>query len=116
MKYKNVDDYIADAPVKVRGDLEILRKVIKEVAPQALEKISYSMPFYEYKGRLVYFAFYKKHIGLYVPPPIIDSYKDELKEYKVSKSAVQFPIGQKLPVQIIKKLIKARIEWNSSLH
>jgi uncharacterized protein YdhG (YjbR/CyaY superfamily) len=53
---KNVDEYIAQAPKVVQ---EKLRAVIKSTAPGAEERISYGMPYYYYKGRLVYFQLWK---------------------------------------------------------
>ncbi len=69
---KNVDEYIAQAPKEVQGKLQELRTVIKDAAPNAEERISYGMPYYEYKGRLVYFQLWKKHIGFYVPTPVVE--------------------------------------------
>ena len=112
---KDVNEYIASAPKEVKGRLNEMRKIIKEVAPKAEEKISYGMPYYGYKGRLVYFAFAKNHIGLYIPPPIIEEHKSELKDYVTAKSTVQFPNDKKLPASLIKKLVKARIKWNDKI-
>src|SRR5258708_678561 len=98
MKPITIDKYIANAPKEVQSKLSQMREIIKSVANEAIEKISYGMPFYEYKGRLAYFANSKNHIGLYIPPPIIEEHKDELKDYVTSKSAVQFPLDKKLPV------------------
>ena len=111
-KAKDVDEYIAKAPKEVQGKLKELRIAIKSTAPHALEKISYGMPYYGYKGRLVYFAFAKKHIGLYLPPPVIQEHKSELKGYETSKATVRFPLDKKLPVVLIKKLIKDRMKKN----
>lgn len=111
---KDVDAYIAKAPKEVQDKLKELRAVIKKTAPAAKERISYSMPYYDYKGRLVYFAAFKKHIGLYVPPPILQQYKNELKEYETAIATVHFPIDKPLPITLIKKLIKARMEKNES--
>ena len=63
---KTVDDYIAQAPTEVQDKLLELRAVIRTTAPGAQERISYGMPYYEYKGRLVYFQLWKKHIGFYI--------------------------------------------------
>ena len=113
-KAKDVDEYIAKAPKEVRGNLKELRAIIKSVAPKAEERISYGMPYYGYKGRLVYFAFAKKHIGLYVPPPIIEEHKKELKNYETAKATVRFPLNKKLPLSLIKKLVKARVKKNEA--
>lgn len=107
-----VDEYIKNAPHERKRVLEEIRRVIKETAPEAEEKLSYGMPYYGYKGRLVYFAYAKNHLGLYIPPPIIEQHKEDLKGYQTSKSAVQIPYGKALPVALIKKLLKARIVHN----
>lgn len=110
----NVDEYIASAPEEIQAKLKELRKIIKQVAPDAKESISYGIAFYAYRGRLVYFGLQKKHIGLYIPPPIIKNHKNDLKDYVTTKSAVHFSLSQKLPAVLIKKLVKARIKLNEA--
>ena len=61
---KTVDAYIAAAPREMQGKLKELRTIIREAAPTAVERISYGMPYYGYKGRLAYFRLSKAHIGL----------------------------------------------------
>lgn len=112
MTQATVDDYIATAPKEVQERLQTLRQTIKEIAPDAQERISYGMPFFSYKGRLVYFANAKKYIGLYIPPPIIHDHTEELSHYTTTKSAIHFPLTQDLPVELIKKLVKARMRHN----
>ena len=111
---KTVDAYIAAAPKEVRAKLVQLRKIVKATAPRAEERISYGMPYYGYKGRLVYFRLWKKHIGLYVPTPVIAEHKNELKDYETAMATVRFPLHKKLPAALIKKLVKARIKKNEA--
>ncbi len=111
----NVDEYIAKAPKDLQGKLKILRKIIKDCAPEAVEKISYGMPYYGYKGRLAYFSYFKNHIGLYLTPPIVAEFKKELKDYATSTATIRFPNKEKLPIALIKKLIKARIKKNQEI-
>lgn len=106
---KTVDDYIAAAPKDVQDKLKQLRAAINSVAPDAEEKLSYGMPYYGYKGRLAYFAYAKNHVGLYVPPPVIDDHAAELKKYETAKATVRFPLSEDLPIPLIKKLVKARL-------
>jgi uncharacterized protein YdhG (YjbR/CyaY superfamily) len=114
-KAKDVDSYIAGAPKEVQGKLRKLRKAIKEAAPTAEERISYGMPYYHYKGRLVYFGIAKAHIGLYIPTPVIEEHRKELGEYSTSDAAtVRFPLDKKLPVALIKKLVKVRMKLNDA--
>lgn len=109
---KNVDEYIAQAPKEVQEKLQELRAVIRSTAPGAEERISYGMPYYEYKGRLVYFQLWKKHIGFYVPTPVLEECQSELEGYETTKATVRFPLDEKLPLALIEKLVKARVRKN----
>ena len=110
VKPQNVDAYIAAAPKEVQTKLNELRAAIREAAPTAEERISYRMPYYGYKGRLAYFAVFKRHIGLYVPTPVIEEHKEELKDYETTRATVRLPIDKPLPVALVKKLVKARMK------
>jgi uncharacterized protein YdhG (YjbR/CyaY superfamily) len=113
MKRANdVGEYIENAPKEVQQKLKQLRVAIKSVAPKSEEKISYGMPYYGYKGRLAYFSYAKKHIGLYIPPPVIADHKKELAKYGTAMATVRFPLEEKLPISLIKKLVKARVKIN----
>src|SRR4030067_1135416 len=109
---KTVDAYIAAAPKEVQGKLRELRAIIKKAAPKAEERISYGMPYYGYRGRVAYFQFSKNHIGLYIPPPVIQDHKRELERNHTAMATVRFPLDKKLPLALIKKLVKARVKWN----
>lgn len=109
----DVDGYIKNAPDKIRDMLSELRNAITSAAPEALEKISYGMPYYGYHGRLAYFRYTKTHIGLYIPPPVLQQYKKELSGYSTSVSTIRFPLNKTLPIPLIIKLIKARMKINT---
>lgn len=113
-KPKDVDAYIRSAPKEVQAKLKELRALIKKTAPAAVERISYGMPYYHYKGRLAYFSFWKAHIGLYVPTPTIAEHESELADYETTKATVRFPIEKRLPITLIRKLIKARMKANEA--
>ena len=110
---KDVDSYIASAPKEVQSKLKEIRAAVKKTAPTAVERISYGMPYYDYNGRLAYFAFAKAHIGLYIPTPVVEEHQSELKDYQTSKATVRFPLDKKLPLALIKKLVKARMKKNN---
>lgn len=112
-KPQTVDEYIARAPEEMQSALEELRALIKTVAPSATERISYGMPFYDYKGRLVYFASMKGYVGLYIPPPTIADHETELRAYVTTKSAIHLPLD-KMPAALVRKLIKARMRHNET--
>ena len=110
--YESIDDYISKFPTEVQEILMTLRKVIKESAPDAKEKISYQMPTFALHGNLVHFAAYKNHIGFYPAPSGIEAFKEELSVYKGAKGSVQFPINKPLPYELISKIVKFRVAEN----
>jgi uncharacterized protein YdhG (YjbR/CyaY superfamily) len=109
-----VDAYIDSVSKHAQKNLNALRKAIIQAAPKAIERISYGMPYYAYKGRLAYFRLAKNHIGLYIPTPTIEDYKKEVGNYYASQATLHLPLDKKLPIALIKKLIKARMEYNKS--
>jgi uncharacterized protein YdhG (YjbR/CyaY superfamily) len=111
-KPTSVSEYISSFPKEIQVRLKEMRSAIKSAAPKAEEKISYSMPYYGYKGRLAYFSAAKKHIGLYVMPPTVQDFKEELKGYETAKATIKFPLDKKLPSTLIKKLIKHGVKAN----
>ena len=113
-KPRDVDAYIATAPKSVQPMLNELRQVIKSTAPEAKERISYGMPTYEHHGRVAYFAGYEGHVGLYGVAHVKSAHDDEVAKYLESQSTLRFPIGQRLPVALIRKLIKARVKENEA--
>jgi uncharacterized protein YdhG (YjbR/CyaY superfamily) len=108
----NVDEYIASEPKQHQAILKQMRAIIKSAAPTAIEKISYGMPYYGYKGRLAYFRLSTHHLGLYITPPIVNKFKKELVNYNANNATIRFPLNKPLPASLIKKLIKARIKLN----
>lgn len=89
--------------------LRQLRSVIRRVAPQAEEKLSYGMPYYSFGGRLVYFAAFRDHVSLFVMGKAQTAYPRETKQYRKTKATLHFPLGSRLPSALIAKLIRVRL-------
>ena len=111
-KFSTIDEYISKFPEDVQENLRKLRKVIKEAAPEAEEKISYQMPTFYLNGNLVHFAAYGNHIGFYPAPSGIEEFKNELAKYKGAKGSVRFPHTEALPFELIKKIVEFRVAEN----
>jgi uncharacterized protein YdhG (YjbR/CyaY superfamily) len=109
----SIDEYISNFPPEIQEILNTIRQVIKESAPDAVEKISYQMPTFALYGNLVHFAAFKNHIGFYPAPSGIDAFKDELSGYKGAKGSVQFPIEKPMPYELIAKIVKFRVLENT---
>lgn len=111
-KAQNVDAYIAGFPPDTAAKLREMRALIKELAPEADETISYAIPSYKLKGMLVHFAGYANHIGFYPGAAGITEFADELAAFKTSKGTVQFPLDRPLPIKLITKIVKFRVNQN----
>jgi uncharacterized protein YdhG (YjbR/CyaY superfamily) len=108
-KYRNIDEYIADFPENIQEKLKQIRQVIKEAAPAAQEAISYGMPTYKLNGNLVHFAAFKDHIGFFPAPTGVTAFKKELLLYGTSKGTIRFPLDKPIPFELIKKIVKFRV-------
>ncbi len=106
--FQTIDEYLATVPKEVRTRLEKIRQIIHKAVPDAKEVISYQIPCFKLNGPILYFSAYKNHIGIAAPPPTIDVFKDELKNYKKSKSVFQIPHDQAIPEKLVTKMAKYR--------
>ena len=112
----SVDAYIQSFPENIQQILQEIRNTVKSVVPEAQESIGYKMPALTYKGRpLVYFAAFRNHIGFYPIPSGIEAFQAELAVYKCSKGAVQFPLDQPMPLELIARITAFRAEENRQI-
>ena len=89
----DIEAYLAALPEEAWGTLQEMRRIIKAVAPDAVESVSYGMPTFKHKGKpLVYFAAWKTHCALYA----------------TSKGTLKFPPGEPLPEDLIRTLVAER--------
>lgn len=110
---KSVADYIAQFPSPIASKLKTIRNIIREVARDAVESISYGMPAYKLAGRpLVYFGGFAVHVSLFATPSANVAFKKELAKYKTSKGTIQFPLDSALPVGLIRKIVKFKVAEN----
>jgi len=108
-KPKTHDDYLAVLTEEKRRALEKLRKAIKMAAPKAEECISYQLPAFRLNGKfLVAYGAATNHCAFY-PGSTVQAFKDELKEYDISKGTIRFSANKPLPSALVRKLIR-RIE------
>ena len=114
-KPKDIDDYIARFPLDIQDILEQIRLTIKNVVPQADETISYGIPTFNLNGTyLIYFAAYKKHIGIYPVPSRIEKIDKDFTSFKTSgKGTIQFPLNKPMPLKLITKLVKFKVKENA---
>jgi uncharacterized protein YdhG (YjbR/CyaY superfamily) len=103
---QTIDAYIADFPPDIQTRLQTVRKTILKAAPGAVEGISYRIPAFSLGGYFIFFAGFKKHIGIY--PARVKDLEAELAAYGGGKGTVQFPHDEPLPLKLIAKIVKHR--------
>ena len=104
--FTSVDDYVASFPPEVRPVLEQLRDAIARSAPTTTASISYGIPTYKLDGKyLVYFAGWKRHVGIY---PVVDVGPDleaEIAPYRAAKGTLRFPLEQPFPFALVERVV-----------
>ncbi len=112
--YKTIDQYHAAFPADVAERMQEIRNVVHSVVPEVEETISYQIPCFKYKGYLIYYSAYAKHISLSSPwsDALLRTFEKELKQYKVSRSAIQLPNDKSLPVALIRSITEFRKKEN----
>jgi uncharacterized protein YdhG (YjbR/CyaY superfamily) len=112
---KTVDQYIESFPQDIQENLITIRETIRKAVPEAEETFSYQMPAYKYHGWLVYFAAFKDHYSLFIPPSgVYEAFADELAPYNISKATLPFPKTEPIPFDLISRLVKYAAQQNEA--
>lgn len=109
--FKTIDEYHDTFPVEVQERMQTIRQIIKDIAPNAEEVISYQIPAFKIgKPYLIYYSAYAKHISLSSPwsEALLNAFEPELKKLKVTKSAIQLPNEEELPLDLVKRIVAFR--------
>jgi uncharacterized protein YdhG (YjbR/CyaY superfamily) len=107
-----IQEYINSQEVNVRERLNAIYETIRSAIPDAEERISWGMPTF-WKGRnIIHFAPAKKHIGLYPGPEAVEAFREQLKDYKTSKGAIQLPNNKELPLSLVAEIARWSYEKN----
>lgn len=107
---QTIDEYIQPFPSEVRKRLETLRQIIRKAAPNAQETIKYTIPTFTLNGNMLSIAAYKNHIGMYPTPAVTGDLKKKLAPYVAAKSTLRFPLDEPLPLPLIRKVVKLRVQ------
>ncbi len=107
---KDIDGYLSQFPAGTQAILGKVRATIRQAAPDAKETISYQMPAFKQHGILVYFAAWKKHIGLYPPISGDKALEKAAARYAGPKGNLQFPLDEPIPYDLIERLVKLRVK------
>jgi uncharacterized protein YdhG (YjbR/CyaY superfamily) len=113
-KPKTIDEYLANLKSGHRKTLQKLRQTIQTAAPSAEECISYGIPAFRLNRHLlVFFGAWANHCALYPgSATTLKNFQNELRNFQTSKGTIRFSPDKPLPVALVRKLVKTRIEEN----
>ena len=108
---RSVKEYVASLPPDVRAGVEQLRGLIKAAAPKAVESRSYGIIGYKIDGRaFIYCGGFTQHVSMYpVTAAMRRDHAEAIAPYQASKGTLKFAMDKRLPVALIKKLLKTRL-------
>jgi uncharacterized protein YdhG (YjbR/CyaY superfamily) len=104
--------YLDAQPSHVRAVLKQVREAITSVVPDAVDSFSYRIPGVKLEGKsLVWYAGFKHHTSLYpIGDAIRRTFAAELEGYETSKGTVRFPLDRPLDIELVKRLVLARVQ------
>ncbi len=110
-KIVDLKAYLAALSPEQRKGLETIRKTIRAAAPKVEDNFSYGIPGFRLNGRsFLWCAAWAKHYSIYpINPAMRDILAAESKKYETSKGTVRFPADERLPIVLIRKLVKAKL-------
>jgi uncharacterized protein YdhG (YjbR/CyaY superfamily) len=107
----DIDSYLASVEEPKRATLEVLRRSILGVVPDAEQCISYGMPAFKVHGKTVAgFAAFKDHLS-YLPHSgsVLGELGDDLAGYRSTKGSLHFAIDQPLPDDLVRRLVETKM-------
>jgi uncharacterized protein YdhG (YjbR/CyaY superfamily) len=102
--------YIDATAEPARTRLRTLRALVREEAPNAVERMAYGLPTWYQEKNLLHLGAFARHIGLYPGPAAIEAFAEELTSLRTSKGAIQLPHDRDLPLDLVRRIVRWRLE------
>lgn len=111
--YPATDESSSSGTNSLNG-IETIRRIVKEIIPEALECINYQMPGFEYKGRLFCYAEFANHLSILHPfsEEFWDEFRSQLGNYETSSLVIQVPAERPFPEQLMREMVAFRKREN----
>lgn len=111
--HASIDAYLDGVPEGQRAALQTVRETVLDVAPTAMECISYGMPAFRVNGKVIcYFAAAKGHCAFY-PGGLVDRFAAELTGFSTSKGTIRFQPDKLIPDPLLRRIIADCVERSS---
>ena len=109
-KPQTIDGYLAGLSPENRAALRKVRRAVHAAAPGVEECISYGMPAFRLKGKLIAgFKAAANHCSFHpMSGDTVATLKADLAGYETSKGTIKFSARAGLPATLVRKLVEAR--------
>ena len=106
-----IDDYLATLPSDQRAELERIRAIVAEAAPDAEEGKSYGIPAFRHGGKpVIGFHAAKQHLSVHpFSTAVIDAVRGRLEGFDLAKGTIRFTPEQPIPDDVIRELVALRL-------
>jgi len=108
-KPATVDQYIASAPPLARERLREMRQCLRDAAPEAEESLKWGKPAFTLGTVLYVYSAHRQHISLHPAVGAVAHFAEELAGYTTSGNTIQFPLGQPLPLELVRRIAAFRV-------
>ena len=106
-KYRTVREYLADLPPEPRRRVNLIRRLVRERVPGAVETISYNIPAFKLQRVFMYCAAFTAHVAIFPPVKRDRALLRQLKPYRNAKGNLRFALGEPLPRPLIAHIATA---------
>jgi len=115
-KATTVSQYLDELPEERRSALVKLRKLVRKLAPDAVENMQYGMPSYSLGTLLFAFASQKGNLALYVcDSAAVDAHRDGLKGLNCGKGCIRFKHLDKLPLDVVSAILRDAVQRRQAI-
>lgn len=112
-----VDDYFATLGDRDRAAFERVRSLALEVAPAADQGVSYGMAALSAGGRpLLGFRAAKGHLSVFpFSSEVVEAVAPQLEGFELSKGTIRFGTDHVLPEDVVRDIVRLRLEeiWSA---
>lgn len=108
---KEIEKYIKKFPPEAKKKVLQLREIIQKAAPKTTEEVEHGAIAVKSKEEyIVWYSCSRRKVSLFPKATTIEKFKEDLKDYKITKGTIEFPLEEALPVDLISKIVKYRIK------
>ena len=98
-----VEDYVGALTTGQREQFERVRRIVRDMVPDAGEKISYGVPTFTHRDKYVlYFAAFKNHLSVYPTVGAVEATKG-------TKGTFRFTEADPVPEEIVRAIVSHRL-------